>query len=76
MYTIKNLKEKIAELEDTMLICFLDFEADEITYMKSGQASIGDMYIYKIGNQKVFSQYEDAFDVESEVKQVFYITQG
>ena len=58
-----------------MLICFLDFDSDEITHMNSSQAGVGDM-IYKIGNQKVLSQYEDAFDVESEVNKYSILHKG
>ena len=76
MFTVKDLKEKIAELEDIMPVCFLDFDDDEISYMRPGQTNVGNMYIYKIGNNTVFSQYEDVFDIKSKVQKVFYITQG
>ena len=59
-----------------MPVCFLDFDDDKISYIRPGQTGVGNMYIYEINNRKVFSQYKDAFDVESKVKQVFYITEG
>ena len=76
MFTVKDLKEKIANLEDEMPVCFLDFDDDAIEYMKLGQVSVEDIYIYKMTGGKVFSLYEDAFEVESEVQKVFCFTQG